>query len=128
MCLLSTRIFVRITDHIFSFFRAFHVWFLCLFFRTDARCSGSRSLESAMKARVMKGNTEQMIMITHDIEEAVYLSDRIVVLDTRPCSVKEIIDINLPHPRDRKSRRFEEYRSNVVSSFRSTIDSYAYSI
>lgn len=78
--------------------------------------------------KIWLNNKTTMIMITHDIEEAVYLSDRIVVLDTRPCSVKEIIDINLPHPRDRKSRRFEEYRSNVVSSFRSTIDSYAYSI
>ena len=78
--------------------------------------------------KIWLNNNTTMIMITHDIEEAVYLSDRIIVLDARPCSVKEIIEINLPHPRDRKSKRFEEYRSNVVSSFRSTIDSYAYSI
>lgn len=65
-----------------------------------------------------------MIMVTHDIEEAVYLSDRIVVLEPRPCKVKKIFNINLPHPRDRKSNEFEEYRANVVSVFRATVSDY----
>lgn len=69
-------------------------------------------------------NKTTMIMVTHDIEEAVYLSDRIVVLDARPCKVKEIFNINLPHPRDRKSKKFEEYRSTVVSAFRESVGDY----
>ena len=69
-------------------------------------------------------NKTTMIMVTHDIEEAVYLSDRIVVLDSRPCKVKEIFNINLPHPRDRKSKKFEEYRSTVVSAFRESVGDY----
>ena len=39
------------------------------------------------------------MLITHDVREAIMLSDRIVVLNTRPTSVREIIDVNLPRPR-----------------------------
>ncbi len=74
--------------------------------------------------KIWMNNKTTMIMITHDIEEAVYLSDRIVVLDTRPCKVREIFNISLPHPRNRDSREFEEYRSTVVSAFRSTVANY----
>jgi len=70
-------------------------------------------------------NKTTMIMVTHDIEEAVYLSDRIVVLDSRPCKVKDIFTINLPHPRNRKSKEFEEYRSTVVAAFRATVSEYS---
>ena len=69
-------------------------------------------------------NKTTMIMVTHDIEEAVYLSDRIVILDSRPCKVKEIFNINLPHPRDRRSKKFEEYRTTVVSAFRDSVGDY----
>ena len=39
------------------------------------------------------------LLITHDVREAILLSDRIVVLNPRPTSVREIIDVNLPRPR-----------------------------
>jgi NitT/TauT family transport system ATP-binding protein len=38
--------------------------------------------------------------ITHDLEEAIFLGDRVYVMTTRPCRVKKVIDINLPRPRD----------------------------
>ena len=75
--------------------------------------------------KIWMNNNTTMIMITHDIEEAVYLSDRIVVLDARPCKVKEVFTISLPHPRDRASKEFEEYRTCVVSSFRSAVANYS---
>jgi NitT/TauT family transport system ATP-binding protein len=41
-----------------------------------------------------------ILFVTHDIDESVYLADRIVVLTTAPSTVREILDVNLPHPRD----------------------------
>ena len=75
--------------------------------------------------KIWLNNNTTMIMITHDIEEAVYLSDRIVVLDVRPCKVREIFTIPLEHPRNRNSKAFEEYRTCVVSSFRSAVANYS---
>lgn len=75
--------------------------------------------------KIWLNNKTTMIMVTHDIEEAVYLSDRIIVLDSRPCSVKEVFNINLPHPRNRSSIEFEEYRATVVAAFRATVQDYA---
>ena len=41
-----------------------------------------------------------IVFVTHDIDESVYLSDRIVVLTHAPTEVKEILPVELPHPRD----------------------------
>jgi NitT/TauT family transport system ATP-binding protein len=41
-----------------------------------------------------------IVFVTHDIDESVYLSDRIVVLGPSPTSVREILDVDLPRPRD----------------------------
>jgi NitT/TauT family transport system ATP-binding protein len=40
-----------------------------------------------------------MIFVTHSIEEAVYLADRVVVFTRRPSRILEIVDVALPHPR-----------------------------
>ena len=57
-----------------------------------------------------------MVFVTHSIEEAVLMGDRVVVLKGRPSSVFEIIDVNLPAPRDRSTLahpRFSELREHV---------------
>jgi len=41
-----------------------------------------------------------ILFVTHDIDEAVYLGDRILVLTPRPTEVQEVVDVNLPRPRD----------------------------
>ena len=48
--------------------------------------------------------------ITHDLEEAIFLGDRVYVMTTRPCRVKKVIDINLPRPRDYHVLTSEEFR------------------
>ena len=57
-----------------------------------------------------------MVFVTHSIEEAVLMGDRVVVLKGRPSSVFEVIDVDLPAPRDRSSLahpRFAELREHV---------------
>jgi len=57
-----------------------------------------------------------MVFITHSIEEAVLMGDRVVVLKGRPSSMFEVIDVNLPASRDRSTLshpRFSEVREHV---------------
>jgi NitT/TauT family transport system ATP-binding protein len=51
---------------------------------------------------------KSILMITHIIEEAVFLADRVVVMGTRPGHIRQIIPIELPHPRDYQSSDFLE--------------------
>lgn len=55
-----------------------------------------------------------VIFITHNIEEAVFLGDRVVVMTARPGRIKEIVPIDLPRPRDVTSPRFNEIRRYVT--------------
>lgn len=55
-----------------------------------------------------------VIFITHNIEEAVYLSDRILVLTNKPTHVKEFLDNDLPRPRKITSQEFVELRNKVT--------------
>jgi NitT/TauT family transport system ATP-binding protein len=51
-----------------------------------------------------------IVFVTHDIDESVYLSDRIVVLGPSPTSVKEILDVDLPRPRDQvETKELQEF-------------------
>jgi NitT/TauT family transport system ATP-binding protein/sulfonate transport system ATP-binding protein len=58
-----------------------------------------------------------MILVTHDIDEAIYLSDRIVIMTPRPGKISEVIDADYPRPRNRSSTRFVELRNRVLEKF-----------
>jgi len=59
-----------------------------------------------------KGNT--MILVTHDIDEAIYLSDRIVIMTPRPGRIKEIVNVKMTHPRHRGSTEFLAIRRDIL--------------
>jgi sulfonate transport system ATP-binding protein len=48
-----------------------------------------------------------MLLVTHDVDEAVFLGDRVVVMQPRPGKIKRIIDIDVPHPRERADERLK---------------------
>lgn len=56
-----------------------------------------------------------MILVTHDIEEAVYLGDRVIVMSARPGKIKDIIQIPLIHPRHKESELLFGYRNQALN-------------
>ena len=59
-----------------------------------------------------EGNT--IILVTHDIDEAVQLADRVAVMSGRPANIQRIVDINLAHPRDISSPHYLELRNGIL--------------
>ena len=55
-----------------------------------------------------------MILVTHDVDEAIYLSDRIVIMTPRPGKISEILEVPLPRPRDRAGVDFMKLRSRIL--------------
>jgi len=69
--------------------------------------------------RVWAETRKTMLFVTHDIKEAVYLADRVIVFTARPGRVKLSVDINLPRPRGlgiKREARFVEYEDLIWSS------------
>lgn len=65
------------------------------------------------------------LMVTHDISEAVYLSNRIYVLEPNPCKIKEVIDIKFSQPRThaiRETQEFKDYQSKILSVLNETVN------
>ena len=64
--------------------------------------------------QICQEKNKTIILVTHDIDEAVFLSDEIVVLSRRPGSVKKIFKINLERPRDRENQEFKDLVSEIT--------------
>jgi NitT/TauT family transport system ATP-binding protein len=71
--------------------------------------------------RIWQGEKKTVIFVTHAMDEAVFLSDRVAVMATRPGYIKEIIDIDLPRDRNesiRQDRRFSELTAYMWDSLK----------
>lgn len=66
-------------------------------------------------ARIWSETRKCVLFITHSVEEAVYLSQRIVVMKARPGSIHEIVDVDLPYPRDIASPEFNAIRARLLN-------------
>jgi len=68
-----------------------------------------------LKIQEQEGTT--MVMVTHDIDEAIYLGDRIVVMSARPGEIKDIIEVDPVESKKRGSVLFGEYKKKIYSYF-----------
>jgi ABC-type nitrate/sulfonate/bicarbonate transport system ATPase subunit len=64
--------------------------------------------------RLWQNRRTTMLLVTHDIDEAIYMSDRIIILSQRPGTIEQIIPIALDRPRDRSSSDFFSLRSEIL--------------
>jgi sulfonate transport system ATP-binding protein len=72
--------------------------------------------------RILEQERVTTLLVTHDVDEAVFLSDRIILMSRRPGSVDSSFDIDLKKPRNRLDREFINIRSQILErSMRSTL-------
>jgi NitT/TauT family transport system ATP-binding protein len=64
--------------------------------------------------RIWEAERKTIIFVTHDIDEAVQLADRVVVMSQRPAHIQQIVTIDVAHPRDISSARYLELRDGIL--------------
>jgi len=81
----------------------------------------TRDLMQMELLQIWDRTKKTVIFVTHSIEEAAYLSDRVIVLTSRPGRAKKVLDIKLPRPRDyemRLSPEFNDIKATIWSSLK----------
>jgi NitT/TauT family transport system ATP-binding protein len=64
--------------------------------------------------RIWGAERNTVIFVTHDIDEAVQLADRVAVMSGRPAKIQRIVDIDIAHPRDISAPRYLELRNGIL--------------
>jgi ABC-type nitrate/sulfonate/bicarbonate transport system ATPase subunit len=64
--------------------------------------------------RLWQARGTTMLLVTHDIDEAIYMSDRIVIMTPRPGRIEQIIDVTLDRARQRNSPGFLALRARIL--------------
>lgn len=75
----------------------------------------TRNLMQKELLRIWSATRKTILFVTHSVDEAVFLADRIVVMTARPGKVKEVIPMPIPRPRDRTSPEFISVRGKVLA-------------
>ncbi|MDQ0877702.1 sulfonate transport system ATP-binding protein [Paenibacillus sp. V4I3] len=77
----------------------------------------TRSHLQEVTLNIWEANRTTMVLVTHDIDEAVFLATRVVVMNARPGTIRTIIPVDLPYPRKKASSSFQELRKLVLNEF-----------
>lgn len=88
----------------------------------------TRNIMQAELLRIWEKEHISVLFVTHSVDEAVYIADRVVVMSARPGTVKEIFDIDLPRPRVRTSPEANALRDAILRSLGSEIKRAAASL
>jgi ABC-type nitrate/sulfonate/bicarbonate transport system ATPase subunit len=64
--------------------------------------------------RLWEARRTTMLLVTHDIDEAIYMSDRIIIMTQRPGRIERMIPVKLQRPRNRSSAEFLQLRSEIL--------------
>lgn len=76
-----------------------------------------QSLQEDLEALWLKDKTT-VVMVTHDVDEAIYLSDRVIVMSAREGKIVEDMPVRLPRPRDRKGMEYNRHKEQLTEALR----------
>ncbi len=74
----------------------------------------TRNIMQEMLVKIVEHSARTIIFVTHSVDEALYLSDRVVVLSKRPSTIYKIVDVPGKRPRDRTNPEFTELRKTIL--------------
>jgi len=69
-----------------------------------------RAMDALTKSIMHDRTKVTIFFITHDLEEAIFLGDKVHVVTTRPCKLKKTVDVNIPRPRSYETQSSEQFR------------------
>ena len=84
----------------------------------------ARSTREIMQRKVLdiwRATRRTIVFVTHGVQEAVFLADRIVVMTARPGRIKAMMDVNLPHPRDVTTPEFGQLMRPVYAALKEEV-------
>jgi NitT/TauT family transport system ATP-binding protein len=77
------------------------------------------SLQDEVSA-IAKQQDLTMVMVTHDIDEAIAMADRIIIMSSNPGRIVDELKVDLPYPRDRTSEKYASYKKELMNRFETT--------
>lgn len=81
-----------------------------------------RQMLQAQLETMLQESRKTALMVTHDVDEAIYLSDRVIVMSRDRGKILADIKIELPRPRDRKNERYHQYTNELSDILRSALN------
>jgi NitT/TauT family transport system ATP-binding protein len=81
----------------------------------------TRNIMQSELLRIWEEEKKTVIFVTHSVDEAIYLADRIVIMSARPGRIKDVIRVNIPRPRMRTCQDVNTVRARILDDLKSEI-------
>jgi len=79
----------------------------------------TRNVMQSELLRIWQEQQKTVIFVTHSVDEAIYLADRVVIMSARPGQINEVLEIEIPRPRVRTSSEVNRYRERILQDLKS---------
>ena len=81
----------------------------------------TRNIMQSELLKIWEDEKKTVVFVTHSVDEAIYLADRIVIMSARPGRIKDVIEVDLARPRNRTSSEVNRIRDRILCDLRSEI-------
>lgn len=82
----------------------------------------TRIILQKLLLQIWEANRKTIIFVTHSVDEAIYLADRIIVMTAGPGDIKEIIDVDIPRPRDRANPAYGILSARILDMLEEEVE------